>query len=304
VKAWDAIGIGLAVRDVSVLMDRYPEADEKIRAREIHEAGGGPVPTALVTLARFGRKTTLSALVGDDAVGRFILEGLSRENVDIGPVTVKPGYESGTSVIIVENGRRTILEAPRGVGFPLEWEDVRKLPLDDCSALLLDARVPEVQVRAARIARAAGALVVLDCGHPREGVDELVTECDVAILSHTYPQTLHGGDVDVPDFLQELGGRLPRSGPAVAGVTLGPDGCAMLSREEGYIRLEAHPVQALDTTGAGDVFHGAFAHAFLQTGSVERSARFANVTAATKCRGMSGRAPIPSEEEVWRLAMP
>jgi ribokinase len=304
VKTWDAIGIGLAVRDVSVLMDRYPQADEKIRAREIHEAGGGPVPTALVTLARFGRKTTLSALVGDDAVGRFILEGLSRENVDVGPVTVRPGYESGTSVIIVENGRRTILEAPSGVGFPLEWEDVRRLRLDQCSALMLDARVPEVQIRAAKVARAAGALVVLDCGHPRDGAEELIAESDVAILSHTYPEAIHGNDFDVEAFLQDLLERLPRSGPAVAGITLGPQGCAMLSRKEGYLRLEAHPVQALDTTGAGDVFHGAFAHAFLQTGSVERSARFANVTAAMKCKGMSGRAPIPSEEEVWRLAMP
>jgi sugar/nucleoside kinase (ribokinase family) len=303
VKAWDAIGIGLAVRDVSVLMDRYPRADEKIRAREIHEAGGGPVPTALVTLARFGRKTTLSALVGDDAVGRFILDGLSRESVDVGPVTVKPGYESGTSVIIVENGRRTILEAPRGVGFPLEWEDVRQLPLDECSALLLDARVPEVQIRAARIARDAGALVVVDCGHPRDGAEELIAESNVAILSHTYPRTLHGDDFDVKAFLQDVLERLPRSGPGVAGITLGPRGCAMLSRTEGYLRLEAHPVEALDTTGAGDVFHGAFAHAFLQTGSVERSARFANVTAALKCKGMSGRAPIPSEEEIWRLAM-
>jgi ribokinase len=304
VKAWDAIGIGLAVRDVSVLMDRYPQADEKIRAREIHEAGGGPVPTALVTLARFGRRTTLSALVGDDAVGRFILEGLSRENVDVGPVTIRPGYESGTSVIIVENGRRTILEAPRGVGFPLEWEDVRRLRLDDCEALLLDARVAEVQIPAARIARDAGALVVVDCGHPREGAEELIAESNVAILSHTYPEALHGGDFEPRAFLQDLLERLPRSGPAVAGITLGPRGCAMLTRDEGYLRLEAHSVEALDTTGAGDVFHGAFAHAFLRTGSVERAARFANVTAALKCQGMTGRAPIPSEEEVWRLAMP
>jgi ribokinase len=301
-KAWDAIGIGLAVRDVSVLVDRYPKPDEKMRARELHESGGGPAPTALVTLARLGRKTALSATVGDDAVGRFILEGLVHENVDVSAVAVRPDFVSPTSVILVESGRRTILEPPRGVDFPLEWSDVRKLPLEDAEALLVDARVVEVQTRAARVVREAGGLVVLDCGHPREGVDDLIAESDIAIFSYTYPAALHGADVDIQAFLSEIQKRLPRSGPAISGVTLGPQGCAMLSREEGFFQLEAPAVEALDTTGAGDVFHGAFLHAFLKTGSVGTSARFANVTAARKCEGMTGRAPIPAEEEIWRLA--
>ncbi|MGH9335033.1 MAG: PfkB family carbohydrate kinase, partial [Vicinamibacteria bacterium] len=256
-KSWDAIGIGLAVRDISVLLDRYPAADDKTRAREVHESGGGPVPTALVTLSRLGRKTALSALVGDDAVGRFILDGLLREGVDVGAVGVRAGFVSPTSVILVENGRRTILEAPHGVGFPIEWEEVRRLPLENASSLLVDARVAEVQVKAARIVREAGGLVVLDCGHPRDGVGELIAESDIAIFSHSYPRALYGDGVDVPSFLRELQERLPSSGPAVAGVTLGSRGCAMLSREEGIFHLEAHPVEALDTTGAGDVFHGA-----------------------------------------------
>ena len=301
-KAWDAIGIGLAVRDVTVLLDRYPKPDEKMRARELHESGGGPAPTALVTLARLGRKTALSATVGDDAVGRFILDGLVRENVDVSAVAVRPDFVSPTSVILVENGRRTILEPPRGVDFPLEWSDVRKLPLEAAAALLVDARVVEVQARAARVVREAGGLVVLDCGHPREGVEDLVAESDIAILSYTYPAALHGADVDVQAFLASVQRRLPRSGPAIAGVTLGHRGSALLSREEGFLLTEAPAVEAVDTTGAGDVFHGAFLHAFLKTGSVETSARFANVTAARKCEGMTGRAPIPAEEEIWRLA--
>jgi ribokinase len=302
VKSWDAIGIGLVVRDVSVLLDRYPKPDEKMRAREIHESGGGPAPTALVTLARLGRRTALSATVGDDAVGRFLLEGLVRENVDVSAVAVRPDFVSPTSVILVEGGRRTIFEPPRGVDFPLDWTDVRKLPLEDASALLVDARVIEVQTRAARIVREAGGLVILDCGHPRDGVDHLIAESDIAIFAHTYAAALHGEDFDVEEFLAGVQARLPRSGPAIAGVTLGSRGCALRSRDEGFLELSAHVVGALDTTGAGDVFHGAFVHAFLKTGSVESSARFANVAAARKCEGMTGRAPIPPEEEIWRLA--
>ncbi len=305
-KAWDAIGVGLVVRDVSVLLDRYPRADEKIRARAIHESGGGPVPTALVTLSRLGRKTAISALVGDDDVGRFILDGLSREKVDAGAVEISSDFSSPTSIILVENGRRTILEAPHEVGFPLKWESVRKLPLEEAASLLVDARTVEVQLDAARVVRESGGLVVLDCGHPRDGVDELLAASDVAILSHTYPAALYGEDeeLDVETFLRDVQGRLPSSGPAIAGITLGAGGCAFLDAGEGFFRLDAHPVEAIDSTGAGDVFHGAFVHAYLKTGSVRKSARVANVAAALKCLGMTGRAPLASEDEIWRLAFP
>jgi sugar/nucleoside kinase (ribokinase family) len=72
-----------------------------------------------------------------------------------------------------------------------------------------------------------------------------------------------------------------------------------MSREGGKVRLPGVSVVAVDSTGAGDVFHGAFLHAYLKTRSVERAARFANVTAARKCEGMTGRAPLPSETELW-----
>lgn len=296
---WDAIGVGLVVRDFCVLMDRYPHSDEKLPAREIHEVGGGPVPTALVTMARFGRKTAISGVVGNDFGGRFIIDGLRRENLNVDHIAVREGFESQTSVIVVENGRRTILEAPRGVDFPLTWDDVRGLPFDDCDALLIDARKVDVQIEAARRVRKAGGLVVLDCGHPREGVDELVELTDVAIFSHTYPQALFGSDFDPEAFIDLTADKLPGNGPGIVGVTLGAEGCALASRDVPYFRLPGFRVEALDTTGAGDVFHGAFTHAYLKTRSVLDAARFANVAAARKCEGMSGRAPLPPEAELW-----
>lgn len=296
---WDAIGIGLVVRDFFVLMDRYPASDEKLTAREIHEEGGGPVPTALITMARFGRKTAVSGVVGDDLGGRFIVEGLERENVNADHVAIRDGFESQTSVIVVENGRRTIFEAPHGVDFPLTWDDVSGLPFEDCDALMLDARKVDVQLQAAERVRAAGGIVVLDCGHPRDGVDELVALTDVAIFSHTYPLALFGPDHDLEDFVRQTVDKLPAGGPAIAGVTLGADGCALMSKDEPFFRLPGVPVEALDTTGAGDVFHGAFTHAFLKTRSVREAARFANLTAARKCEGMTGRAPLPTEEDLW-----
>lgn len=279
-------------------MDRFPQVDEKRPAREIHEAGGGPVPTALVTMARFGRKTAISGVVGDDIGGRFILDGLQRENVNTDHVAVREGFESPTSVIVVEQGRRTIFEAPQGVGFPLSWDDVRELPFDDCDALLLDARKVDVQLEAAERVRSAGGLVVLDCGHPRDGVDELVTRTDVAIFSHTYPKSLFGDDYDVERFVRDTVTKLPEGGPAVAGVTLGADGCALASRDEPFFRLPGVRVEALDTTGAGDVFHGAFALGIASGRTEADSVRLGSAAAAITCMRFGGRSGIPSRDEV------
>ena len=302
---WDAVGIGLAVRDITVEVDQYPDPDEKVPAKRTVESGGGPVPTALVAMARFGRRTVLSAVVGDDSVGRFIREGLDDENVDTSGIVVRSGFESPTSVIIIESGRRTILEASRSSsGLPLSWEDVEKLPLDACRALLVDARLVELQLRAAARVRDAGGLVLLDCGHPRPGIDELVALSDIAIFSHTFPVARFGGDVDTASFLADILSRLPSSGPRIAGVTLGEKGSAFASPDVAYREFPAHHVHALDTTGAGDVFHGAFLHAFMKTSSLESAARFANVAAARKCEGITGRAPLPSETEIWKLAAP
>jgi len=299
-KGWDAIGVGLVVRDITVLMDRFPSADEKLPAKEIVESGGGPVPTALAVMARFGARTAICSTVGRDVVGQFILDGLHGEGIDATAVARIEGFESPTSVIIVEGARRTILEAPKGVDFPLAWDDVERLPLDDCKALLVDARVTNIQTRAAERVRRAGGLVVLDCGHPRPGVSDLVALSDIAIFSHTYPQALLGNDVDLEAFLREIHGQLPEAGPRIAGVTTGERGCVLYTEEHGLQSVPAPSVEALDTTGAGDVFHGAFTHAYLKTGSPRKAATFANTAAAEKCTGLTGRAALPAEEELWR----
>jgi sugar/nucleoside kinase (ribokinase family) len=142
----------------------------------------------------------------------------------------------------------------------------------------------------------------LDCGHPRRGVEEILEHADIAILSCTYPQSLYGEDYDPEEFLKELRSRLPLDGPRIAGLTLGEDGCCISTPESSFIRIPGHPVDAVDSTGAGDVFHGAFVHAFLNQETPESAAHFANAAAALKCTGMSGRAPLPPEDKIWELA--
>jgi ribokinase len=299
----EVLGIGVAVRDIAVRLDAFPETDRKYQAREFRETGGGPVPTALVTLARLGREVAFAGVVGADSAGRFIEEGLRREAVDVRGVVRRRGFDSPSSVIVVENGRRTILECSQ-YGLPLSLDELEAtgVGLEGYRAFLADARLAEIQVEVARRVRASGGVVVLDCGHPREGVDDLLAVADVAILSHTFPATLQGGDFDSREFLAGLWARLPEDGPRVAGLTLGERGCAIYTRNDGYVRIPGHPVKSVDSTGAGDVFHGAFVHAWLSRGSAVEAARFANAAAALSCRGMSGRFALPSETEILRFS--
>ena len=303
--SWDAVGIGVAVRDISVRLDQFPQSDEKCQSLGTYESGGGPVPTALVTMTRLGRRTTFAGVVGEDSTGRFVLKGLEDEGVDLHWMQYRAELTTPTSVILVENGRRTILEPPRtstGNGLPLDEALLDRLPLESCRCLLIDARSASVQLEAAKRVRAAGGLVVLDCGHPRPGVGSILAHTDIAILSHTYPKALNISNRDPAQFLEELHGNLPEDGPAIAGMTLGEDGCMLKTAAHPPQHLPGQSVRAVDTTGAGDVFHGAFVHAYLDTGSAEIAGRFANACAAGKCEGMTGRAPIPPADELWRRA--
>jgi sulfofructose kinase len=124
---------------------------------------------------------------------------------------------------------------------------------------------------------------------------------DVAILSSTFPRHLSGAPAP-GTFLDDLVGRLADGGPCVAGLTLGPGGCLVRSADRPAIRIPGHETEVLDTTGAGDVFHGAFLAAWLEGEDLERSARLANAAAALKCRGRTGRAPLPDRAAIRALA--
>jgi len=298
----DVVGMGVAVRDVTVWLDHFPEPDEKLPARDCVESGGGPVPTALVVLSRLGRTCGFVGLVGEDDAGRFVRRELERENVDVTGLRVAPDLETPASIILAVGAHRTICEWRQEI-VPLEPSALIPLRsmLENCRALHVDGRMPDAQIEAAAIVRDAGGIVMLDAGHPRPGVDRLLPHVDIAILSSTYPGRLRNAP-DREDFLGDLVSKLSSGGPRIAGLTLGPDGCLLRAGDEDAIRLPGHTVEAIDTTGAGDVFHAAFLAAYLEGDDLEAAGRFANAAAALKCLGRTGRAPIPDRDGIRAFA--
>jgi sulfofructose kinase len=288
----EILGLGVAVRDIAVWVGHHPAADEKLPATDFRETGGGPVATALTTLSGWGRRCAFTGIVGDDASGRFVKDAFVAAGVNVDGLVLSGDVETPASVIIVSGEHRTICEW-RQEDVPFPASELRRVEsaFDNCRCLLVDGRMPEAQVEAASRVRAAGGFVMLDAGKPRPGVDALLPQTDVAILSHDYHSKLADGTTE-DEFLESLVARLAPDGLQIAGLTLGADGCVVRTARSGPMRFPAQKVRVEDTTGAGDVFHAGFAHALLDGADPADAARFANAAAAEKCRGRTGRPTI------------
>jgi sugar/nucleoside kinase (ribokinase family) len=281
------LGIGHAALDRVAQVDVFPRADEKARVTPLLEGGGGPAATAMVTVARLGGRSLLCAAVGDDGPGRRILEELQSEGVDVGAVQVRPGHRSPVSFVVVEKttASRTILwdagDAPM-----LSPEEIPPGVVEEAGVLLVDGHQGPAQQAAARRARAAGVPVVLDGGTLRPATRELLPLADHAVVSGAFARQLAGRAGE-----QALAA-LQAAGPAMAVITRGGDGC-LASDAQGVVAVPALPVEALDTNGAGDVFHGAYALALAQGRDLGECLRLASAAAGLSCRAFGARPGIP-----------
>ena len=286
------VGIGHATVDVFGVVPRYPQRDSKIELGEYSKQGGGPVATALCAAAALGIPASYVGKLGDDELGRYILDGLREFGVDCERVVITPGH-SPTSFVVVdrETASRTIFYT-RGDLQPLLPREVDLSVLADAKVLLVDGLQPEAQIAAAESAHERGITVLLDAGSLREGMGELVALADIVIASERFASDLAPRG-EVEDSLRELA----KMGPRVAIVTLGDAGSIGLEGQK-LVRQAAHEVDAIDTTGAGDVYHGAFAAALVRGYTLERAMQFASVAAGLSCQALGGRAGIPELDEV------
>jgi len=291
---FDVVGVGLNAIDYLVGLPGFPARGEKLRMSSFAREGGGQVATALVALSRWGRRCKYVGNVGDDDHGRLSTRLLSLEGIDLSHVRAVPGASSQFAVILVEEGtgERTILW-DRDPKIRVSPED---LPYDDirrARALLLDGHDVPAAIAAAGAARAAGVPVVLDAEKMQEGTEELLPLCDHIVAAGHFPGLLFPG-ASAEEGAREI---LRRYKPATSTVTLGPRGAfGTDGREE--VLSPSVSVRAVDTTGAGDIFHAGFLHALLEGLSFRDILAFANAAAGLSCRGMGGRTAIPTVEEV------
>jgi sulfofructose kinase len=292
-KPFDVVGVGINVVDYLFRIPRFPTPDTKSDALAVTTQGGGLTATAMVACARLGLRTRYIGKFGSDEVGRMARQMLAVEGLDLGESVQADDAPHRLCVVLVEEatGHRTIVRH-RDLRIWLQPEELSREAVCAGRLLHLDGYEGSAAIQAARWAREAGIPVSVDAEDSTERREELFRLADILIVSRVFGQELTG-KADVTDMLHGL----VRLGPACVGVTLGDKGSALLHREE-IVEAPAFPVDVVDTTGAGDVFHGAFVYGLLQGWEAGDILLFANAVSALKCTRLGGRAGIPRVAEV------
>lgn len=294
-REMDVIGIGFATVDLLARVPRLPRADEVFRVLDVSIQGGGPVATALVTVARLGGSAGYIGAVGADDWGRFILADFERNGVDISLTRVDAAGSSTMSIILVDaaTGARSILYDP-GRTAGITFGEAEAAAVRSAAILHLDGWNLATAIAAAHGAREAGVLVSFDggAGEAWNEVDALVPLVDVLVVARHFAARFTGeGDPAA------AGPALLRAGAREVIITDGANGCWYWDAA-GSLRQPAFEVSVVDTTGAGDVFHGAYTYALLQGWGPAQRLKFASATAALKCTQPGGRLGIPTTGQV------
>jgi sugar/nucleoside kinase (ribokinase family) len=295
-KPFDVVGMGLNSVDFISVVPEFPAPNSKMKMLQFSKQGGGQVATAMVALSRWGVKTKYIGKVGEDELGEFSLDSIRQEGVDVSSVTIERNTANQFAMIIVEEstGERTILWN-RDDRLMYHKGELRKGEVCSGKILHLDGHDIHAALQCARWAKEREIPTVIDLDRVESLTSELLKAIDFIITSSRFP-TLFTGIPDREKALLEL----QRHTPGFLCATLGHEGALALV-DSRIIHREGFKVKAVDTTGAGDVFHGAFIYGLLQNWELEEILKFANAVAALKCQDIGGRKGIPTLAEVKRF---
>lgn len=285
----DVLGIGYSAMDYMGIVPQYPDLDEKVELAQFTRQGGGPCATAMVTVARLGGRASYIGKMGDDDFGRFMLDELRAEGVETSQVVIEPGAQSQFSFIVVDadTGKRTIYWTRSEVP-SLRPEEIRREHVLSAKALHVDGHDFLAAAEAVQWANDAGIPVVFDGGTARSGSELMVEHADYAAVSRRFAETFTGEDDPEAGAQALFGGRRKLSA-----VTMGDEGC-VFATAEGSFYQPAFEVDVVDTTGAGDVFHGALSFGVSRDWPIPETIEFAAAVAAMKCTALGGRTGIPT----------
>lgn len=297
---FQVIGVGHSCLDQLCTIDRYPAEDDSTRIISISVQGGGAVATACAAASRLGVSTAFIGNLGFDRISDSIIEQFAKDGVHTDAMVRRTDYYGLQSFVMVNKTTGTRTKFPQRDTNPvIEWNQDLIAIIENAKVLHLDGTNWENAFQAASIAREAGVLVSLDGCSMQEDNEknrQLASMADVLIMNKKYPLRV-SGKASLGEALLEMASW----GPSLVAGTLGEQGSVAVI--DGTLEeFKAVPVDAVvDTTGAGDVYHGAFIVAHLEGMDVRDCIRFASAAAALKCTKVGGRDGIPGKEEVLDL---
>lgn len=296
-KRVDVVGLGLNATDTVLEVREFPALGGKERIASLTRQAGGQVATALVTCRRLGLRARYIGKVGDDEGGKIQLASLRREGLDIRHVRVARGTPNQLGHIIVDRktGERTVFW-DRDPRLAVKPSEVPKEAICSARLLHIDGCDVEAALQAARWARQAGIPVTADLDTVYKNVERLFPYLDYLIASANFLPAVTGQDdpFRVLEYMAiEYGIRAP-------GMTLGRDG-ALVYGQGRFHYSPGFVVETVDTTGAGDVFHGAFIYGLLANWEMDRVLGFSNAMAGLNCTALGARGGIAARAKAERL---
>ncbi|MEM9283911.1 MAG: PfkB family carbohydrate kinase [Verrucomicrobiota bacterium] len=293
----DIVGIGMSILDSIQVVDRFPVGSGVTEASASILMGGGPVATALCAASRLGAQTMMMDRIGSDWIGERILKSFADYGVETHEVIVEESRESSLATILVResDGERHIIFR-QGTAATFKEADLALGLLDQCSILHLNGRHWSASLEAAKRVRARGGNVSFDGGAHRYQSQwlELFPHVDVLIVAGEFAEQCSGSK-EVEEQLHHLS----QWGAAIVGITLGDAGSWFRPRDGGIFHQPAISIErVVDTTGCGDVFHGAFLFAMTRGREWRECARVASAAAACNAGTLGGRGHLPTWSEV------
>jgi sugar/nucleoside kinase (ribokinase family) len=291
----DVVGVGANSVDFVYRLPSFPSPDHssaKVRISEHLISCGGQVTTALATCAAMGLRTSYVGTIGSDHNGGRMREELTRRGIDTTNAVARKAA-SPFAVILLDDrhGERVVLWH-RDPAIVLTSAEVDRDVVTLARLLHVDDVDLAASVQAASLAMAAGKPVTSDIERTTDDVRTLIDVVTIPIFAEHVPTELTG-DANLPRAQE----RLRRPHHSMLCVTLGPRGALLLAGHE-VIHEPGMNVQTLDTTGAGDIFRGAFIYALLRGEPPREIVRFANAAAALSCTRVGAMSSIPSLEEI------
>ena len=330
-KYIDIVGIGASTLDRFIVVDHYPTGREVQQVVSSTTDGGGPVATALAVAGKYGARTAMIDSIGDDMVGRHILDDFEKYNVNTEAIQVESGANSGVATILVKQstGERAVF-FERSTATEPEFFDTHKQLIESAYILHINGRHRQLMRSAMAVAKEVGTIISLDGGAQRydEDMKPITEDSHIVIVARDYAEKYTG-----TTNLEEACRIIYERGALIAGVTDGANGSYFVWPDGTAYRCKPFPQESVvDTTGAGDSFHGAFlaklsnilhsesakvsstntvqgdsslcavelikgcAHSDL-----EQAAIFASAVAALNTQGIGGRSPLPTLKSVQEL---
>jgi sugar/nucleoside kinase (ribokinase family) len=292
----DVVGVGINATDTIIRLPHFPAPDSKVELLSADVKPGGQVASAIVACRRWGLSARYVGKIGDDSAAQLQIDEMKREGVDAHWV-VAPNSLSQSSYVLVDerSGERTVLWK-RDSRIALQTTDLRSEWLTNAGALLVDGHDTEAAAQAARWAREEKIPTIGDFDNKYPGVKALLELIDFPITSKDFPERLTGEK----DLLKSLPDIFRRFKCRLVAATLGSLGVLAWDGKQ-FLQVSGYRVRAIDTTGAGDIFHGAFIYGLARACPIKETLELSCAAAALNCTAPGARGHIATLDEINAL---